>query len=168
MYDDVVYSFRWIKKKWKEIHFGVFRSTGNKKFFHSHAGKISSAAPNKVLEHIDVLYIGIHVQPYTVIRPWLRCWGSGSHVDSNWCHYVMVEADSHLKLLPVSNSTQTKCLSTLISAVHWHTVQPYSVMPTFLGSDFWELGHLWSQNDVITTGLRLTAGMVQVRVAKNS
>jgi hypothetical protein len=33
---------------------------------------------------------------------WLRFWGSGSLVQSKRCHYVMVEADSHLKLLPAS------------------------------------------------------------------
>jgi hypothetical protein len=33
---------------------------------------------------------------------WLRFLGSGSLVESKVCHYVMVEADSHLKLLPVS------------------------------------------------------------------
>ena len=35
---------------------------------------------------------------------WLRFWGSGSlvEVESKVCHYVMVEADSHLKLLPVT------------------------------------------------------------------
>ncbi len=33
---------------------------------------------------------------------WLRFWGSGSLVESKWCHYVMVEADSHFKLLPPS------------------------------------------------------------------
>ena len=32
----------------------------------------------------------------------LRFWGSGSLVESKWCDYVMVEADSHLKLLPTS------------------------------------------------------------------
>jgi len=31
---------------------------------------------------------------------WLRLWGSGSLVESSWCHYVMVKADIHLKLLP--------------------------------------------------------------------
>ncbi len=31
---------------------------------------------------------------------WIRFWGSGSLVEPNWCHYDMVEADSHLKLLP--------------------------------------------------------------------
>ena len=33
-----------------------------------------------VFEHIDMLSIGIQLQPYTVISPrtWLRFWGSGS------------------------------------------------------------------------------------------
>ncbi len=43
---------------------------------------------------------------------WLRFWGSGSLVDSKWCHYVMVEADSHLKLLPTSILD--------INKVFWH------------------------------------------------
>ncbi len=30
---------------------------------------------------------------------WLRIWGSGALVESTWCHYVMVEPDSHLRLL---------------------------------------------------------------------
>jgi len=33
---------------------------------------------------------------------WLRLWGSGSLVESKWCQYIMVEADSHLNLLPTS------------------------------------------------------------------
>ncbi len=34
---------------------------------------------------------------------WVRFWGSGSLlVESKWCHYIMVEAESHLKLLPAS------------------------------------------------------------------
>ncbi len=41
----------------------------------------------------------IHSYTHTT---WLRFWGSGSLVWSKWCHYVMVEADSHLKLLPTS------------------------------------------------------------------
>ncbi len=35
-------------------------------------------------------------------RTWLRFWGSGSLVESKWCDYVMVDAYSHLKLLPTS------------------------------------------------------------------
>ncbi len=34
---------------------------------------------------------------------WVWFWGSGSlFVESKWCHYIMVKADSHLKLLPAS------------------------------------------------------------------
>jgi hypothetical protein len=35
-------------------------------------------------------------------------------VESKWCQYVVVEAGSHLKLLPHPYSTCTQCLSTLI------------------------------------------------------
>jgi hypothetical protein len=35
--------------------------------------------------------------------------------------------------------------------------QPYTDIPTLLGSDFGVLGHFWSQNDVITSWLRPTA-----------
>ncbi len=44
-----------------------------------------------------VAALHIHTHP-----TWLRFWGSGSLVESKWCDYVMVEADSHLKLLPSS------------------------------------------------------------------
>ncbi len=33
---------------------------------------------------------------------WVRLWVSGSLVESKWCHYIMVEPYSHLKLLPAS------------------------------------------------------------------
>ena len=35
--------------------------------------------------------------------------------------------------------------------------QPYTVIPTLLGSNFGFRGHMWSQNDVITSWLRLIA-----------
>jgi hypothetical protein len=57
----------------------------------------------RVFEHIDMLSIGIQQQPCTAIHTiWLRFWGSGSLVESKQCYYAMVEADSHLKLLPTS------------------------------------------------------------------
>ncbi len=31
---------------------------------------------------------------------WVRFWGSWSLVESKLCHYIMVETDIHLKLLP--------------------------------------------------------------------
>ncbi len=45
---------------------------------------------------------------------WLRFWGSGSLMQSKWCHYIMVDADSHLKLLSTSILDISQCLSTLI------------------------------------------------------
>ncbi len=69
----------------------------------------------------------------------------------------MVEADSHLKLLPTSNLDIYKVFEhiDMVSIGIWR--QPYTVTPTLLGPDIRVLGHLWSQNDVISSWLRLTA-----------
>jgi hypothetical protein len=53
----------------------------------------------KVFEHIDMLSIGIALHSHAHTS-WLSFLGSGSLAESKCCHYVMVEADSHLKLLP--------------------------------------------------------------------
>jgi hypothetical protein len=69
----------------------------------------------------------------------------------------MVEADSYLKLLPTSILDIYKVIEhidMLFMGIQYH---PYTVIPTLLlGSDFRVLGHLWSQNDVIMSWLRLT------------
>ncbi len=86
---------------------------------------------------------------------WLIVCGTGSLVESKWCHYVMVEADSHLKLLPASSYTYKVFEHiNMLSIGIWH--YPQIVIPTLLGSGFRVLGHLWSQNDVIRSRLRLT------------
>jgi hypothetical protein len=61
----------------------------------------------------------------------------------------MVDVDSHLKLLPTSILDIYKVFEhfDMLSMGIWY--QPYTVLPTSLGSDFGVLGHLWSQNDVI-------------------
>ncbi len=58
----------------------------------------------KVFENIDVLIFGHTAAALTshTHTSWVGFWGSGSLVESKWCHYIMVEADSQLKLLPVS------------------------------------------------------------------
>ncbi len=63
----------------------------------------------------------------------------------------MVEADSHLKLPPPSILDIYKVFEhiDMLSIGIWK--QPYTVIPTLLGSDFGALGHLWSQNDVIVS-----------------
>ncbi len=69
----------------------------------------------------------------------------------------MVEANSHLKLLPTFILDIYKVfehIDMLSMGIQYH---PYTVFLTLLGSDFGALGHLWSQNDVIMSWLRLTA-----------
>ena len=87
----------------------------------------------------------------------LRFWGSGSLVESKRCDYVKVEADSHLKLLPTSILDIYKVFEhiDMLSIDVW--LKSYTVITTQLGSDFGVLGHLWSQNDIITSWLRPTA-----------
>jgi hypothetical protein len=88
---------------------------------------------------------------------WVRFWGSGSLVESKWCDYVMVDTDGHCKLLPTSILDMCKVFEHIDMLSTCIKYQPYTVIPTLLGSDFGVLGHLWSQNDVIMSWLRLTA-----------
>jgi hypothetical protein len=69
----------------------------------------------------------------------------------------MVEADSHLKLLPLSMLNIHKVFEHIAMLSMGIQYQPYTVIPTLLGSYFGTLGHLWSQPDVIMSWLRLTA-----------
>ncbi len=69
----------------------------------------------------------------------------------------MVEADSHLKLLPISKSDIYKVFEHIDMLSMGIQYQPYTVIPTLLGSDFGALGHLRSPNDVIMSWLRLIA-----------
>ncbi len=95
---------------------------------------------------------------HSYIHPtWLRFGGSGSLVESKWCDYVMVEADSHLKTLPTSILNIDKAFEHIDMLSMGIQYQPHTVIPTLLGLDFGVLGHMWSQNDVIMSWLRLTA-----------
>jgi hypothetical protein len=69
----------------------------------------------------------------------------------------MVEADSLLKLLPTSILDIYNMFELIDMLSMGLLQQPKTVIPTLLGSDFGVLGHLWSQNDVIMSWLRLTA-----------
>ncbi len=71
----------------------------------------------------------------------------------------MVEADSHLKLLPTSILDICKVFEHIDMLSISIQEQHYTVLHTVIGSDFGVLGHLWlwSQNDVILSWLMLTA-----------
>jgi hypothetical protein len=55
--------------------------------------------------------------------------------------YVMVETDSHLKLLPTSILDIYKVFEHIDMLSMGIQNQPYKVTPTLLGSDFGVLGH---------------------------
>jgi hypothetical protein len=71
-------------------------------------------------------------------------------------YHVTVRADSHLKLLPTSISDIYKVFEHIDMQSIGIKYQPYTVIPTLLGSDFGALGHMWSQNDIIMSWLSLT------------
>jgi hypothetical protein len=61
----------------------------------------------------------------------------------------MVKADGHLNLLPPSILDIYKVFGHIVMLSIFIQQQPYTVIPTLLGSDFGVLGQLWSQSDVI-------------------
>jgi hypothetical protein len=69
----------------------------------------------------------------------------------------MVDADSHLKLLFTSILDTYKVIEQIDMLSMGIQYQPYTVIPTLLGSDFGALGQLWSQNDEIMSWFRLTS-----------
>jgi hypothetical protein len=69
----------------------------------------------------------------------------------------MVEAYSHLKLLPTSIMNIHKMFEHIDMLTMDIQYPPYTVIATLLGSDFGVLDHLRSQNDVVLSCLRLPA-----------
>jgi hypothetical protein len=63
----------------------------------------------------------------------------------------MVEADSHLKLLLAFILDIYKVFEHIDMLSIGIRKQPYTVIPTLLGSNFGFRGYMWSQNDVITS-----------------
>jgi hypothetical protein len=97
-----------------------------------------------LFEHIDMLkhwHMVAALHSYTS-RTWLRSWGSGSLMESKWCHYVMVETDSNLKLLPPSILDIYQVFEHIDMMSIGIQLQPRTVIPTLLGSDCWGYGSL--------------------------
>jgi hypothetical protein len=65
------------------------------------------------------------------------------------------DVDSRLKLLLTSILDIYNVFERIDILSTGIQYQPYTVLPTLLGSDFGALGHLWSQNDEIMSWLRL-------------
>ena len=63
----------------------------------------------------------------------------------------MVEADIHLKPLHTSMLDIYKVFELLVSCLKGIMVHPYTVTPAKLAPDLGSQGHLWSENDAITS-----------------
>ena len=71
------------------------------------------------------------------------------------CHNIMVEADINLRPLHTSILDICKMFEPLVCCLKGIWVHPYTVTPAKLAPDFGVQVHLWSENDVIITCLRL-------------
>jgi len=72
-----------------------------------------------------------------------------AYVESKWCHFIMVEADSHLKLLSTSILDICKVFEHIDMLSIGIQSLPYKVIPTLIGSGFGTRGPcgvkmLWS------------------------
>ncbi len=94
------------------LEFGVLGHLWSQKWcdYHGWGWQPPLTASHIHIRHIKsvwAVWYAVHVHKISAIHisshpTWHRFWGSGSLVESKWFHYVMVEADSHLKLHPTS------------------------------------------------------------------
>jgi hypothetical protein len=59
-----------------------------------------------------------------------------SENDAIGCHYIMVEADIHLRLLPTSNADIYSVLESLVCCLKGIWVHLYIIIPAKLAPDF--------------------------------
>ncbi len=133
--------------------------------WHGWGWQPSQTASHIHIRHVQIIWAywyAVHWHTVAALHSpthptWLRFWGTWTFVELKWCICVMVDADSHLKLLPTSILdiyNVIEHIDIISMTIQYH---PYTVIPTLLGSDFGVLGHLVNQNDVIMSWLRLTA-----------
>ncbi len=105
-----------------------------------------------------MLSIDIEQQPYTIIPTLLGSdFGALGHLSSQndvIMSWWRLTATSNCFPHPYQTYKVFEHIDMLSMGIQQ---QPYTVLPNLLGSDFVVLGHLWSQNDMITSCLRLTA-----------
>ena len=64
---------------------------------------------------------------------------------------MMVEADIHLRLVPTSKAEITNMFEPLVCCLTDIWVPPYTNTQAKLAQDLGLLGHLWIENDAITS-----------------
>jgi hypothetical protein len=98
--------------------------------YHIHIRHVESVWAQWYAVHMHTVSVS---HSYTHPTSWLRFWGSGSLVESKWCDCVVVEADSHLKLLPTSVLDIYKRLSTLTCYLQAYSISLTQIYPHYLG-----------------------------------
>ncbi len=78
-----------------------------------------------------------------------------SLVEWKWCHYVMSETDIDLRPLHTSLFDIYKVFEPLVCCLKGMWVHPYTITLARLAQDLGIQVHLWSENDVLTSWLRL-------------
>jgi hypothetical protein len=102
--------FIWLYPTWLRFWFWVTCGVNMMWLCHGWGWQPPQTASHIHIRHIQTAWAHCYaVHGHTVAAlhsyshsTWLRFWGTGSLVESKWCDYVIVEADDHLKLLPVS------------------------------------------------------------------
>ncbi len=84
-----------------------------------------------------------------------RFWNSDSPEEWKWCHYIMVEADIHLRPLHTSIVDISKMFELLVCCLKGIWVHPYILTSAKLAPDLRSQGHLWSENEATMSWLRL-------------
>ena len=103
----------------------------------------------KVFEMLVCCLKGVWVHPYTVTPAKLPP-DLGSQ-----CHNAMFAADIYLRSLHTSILDIYEVFEPLACCLKGIWVQPYSITPAKLPPDLGIQVHLWSENDAITSLLRL-------------
>ncbi len=87
---------------------------------------------------IDMLYqghMGARLYRYSG-QVGQRFWTFGSLVEWEWCHYIMVEADIHLRLLPTSILDIHNMFEPLVCCLKGIWIHPCIIIPAKVASDF--------------------------------
>ncbi len=117
--------------EWKWCHSVMFEADITD--IHLRLLHISTLDIYTVFEPLLCCLKDIWVHPYTISPAKLAPdWGILGSLVEYWCHYIMFEADFHLKVLHRSMLDKYKVFEPLLCCLKGIWVQPYTIKPTKL------------------------------------
>ncbi len=97
---------------------------------------------------LAALFSYTHTRGPEFLVTWVISWNEMMSLGHGWdCHFIQTASTIHIR--------HVQCVWAHWYAAHRHRVAAQSVIPTLLGSYFGDLGHLWRQNNVIRSWLKL-------------